>query len=148
MFDEAYPRLYATAYRVAFRILGRRAEAEDAAAEACARAYASWWRVNRYAVAWVAKVASNLAIDAVRRGNRDRGLAAEPGPDPHVEDRLDLQRALRALPRRQREVVVLRYLADLPEDAVAVALGCSVGTVTTHGSRGLAALRAGSLGAD
>lgn len=43
---------------------------------------------------------------------------------------------------------MLRYLADLPEDAVAAALGCSVGTVKTHGSRGLAALRAAPLGAD
>jgi DNA-directed RNA polymerase specialized sigma24 family protein len=49
---------------------------------------------------------------------------------------------LRGLSRRQREVVALRYLADLPETDVARALGCSVGTVKQHASRGLAALRA------
>ena len=49
--------------------------------------------------------------------------------------------ALRKLPRRQREVVVLRYLADFSEADVAVALGCSVGTVKSQASRGLSALR-------
>ena len=49
---------------------------------------------------------------------------------------------LRRLSRRQREVVAMRYLADLPEAEVAAALGCSVGTVKQHASRGLAALRA------
>ena len=38
-------------------------------------------------------------------------------------------------------MIVLRYFADLPEAAVADALGCSVGSVKTHASRGLAALR-------
>ena len=38
-FEEAFPRLYADAYRVAFRLLGDRSEAEDVAQEACARAY-------------------------------------------------------------------------------------------------------------
>ena len=42
---------------------------------------------------------------------------------------------------KQREVVVLRYVVDLPEAEVAETLGCSVGTVKTHASRGLAALR-------
>jgi len=41
----------------------------------------------------------------------------------------------------QRRVVVLRYVCDLPESEVAAALGCSVGTVKSHASRGLATLR-------
>lgn len=146
MLDEEYPRLYALAYRVAYRFLGCRTEAEDVAAEACARAYASWKRVSGYPEAWVAKVASNLSIDVLRRRGRDRDLTEDATPDPRLEERLDLQRALRSLPRRQREVVTLRYLADLPEEAVATALGCSVGTVKTHASRGLAALRLAPLG--
>jgi RNA polymerase sigma factor (sigma-70 family) len=55
---------------------------------------------------------------------------------------VDLVRALRALPRRQREVVALRYLADRPEAEVADLLGCSAGAVKQHAHRGLAALRA------
>jgi RNA polymerase sigma factor (sigma-70 family) len=52
---------------------------------------------------------------------------------------MDLRSALQALPKRQREVVVLRYIADLSENQTAVQLGCSVGTVKTHAFRGLAA---------
>jgi RNA polymerase sigma factor (sigma-70 family) len=55
---------------------------------------------------------------------------------------LDLQRALDRLSTRQREVVVLRYVADLSEADVARVLGCSVGSVKTHASRGLTTLRA------
>jgi RNA polymerase sigma factor (sigma-70 family) len=50
-------------------------------------------------------------------------------------------RALRQVSSRQRDVLVLRYLADLPEAEVAAALGCSVGTVKQHAHRGLRALR-------
>jgi RNA polymerase sigma factor (sigma-70 family) len=53
-----------------------------------------------------------------------------------------LYRALDALPRRQRDVVVLRYLADLPEADVAEIIGCSLGTVKSNASRARAALRA------
>jgi RNA polymerase sigma factor (sigma-70 family) len=89
----------------------------------------------------VAHVAGNLAIDRSRRRARTAALDP-PIATSSIDERLDLQRALRALSKRQREVVVLRYLADLPEADVARALGCSVGSVKTHGSRGLAALRA------
>jgi RNA polymerase sigma factor (sigma-70 family) len=50
-------------------------------------------------------------------------------------------RALAALPPRQRTVLVLRYFNDLPEAEIADALGCSVGTVKSQVSRGLARLR-------
>jgi RNA polymerase sigma factor (sigma-70 family) len=49
--------------------------------------------------------------------------------------------ALRRLPTRQREAVVLRYLADMSEADVGLALGIRQGTVKTHLHRGLAALR-------
>ena len=68
----------------------------------------------------------------------ERRGATAPGPDGQ---RVDLHRALDTLSRRQREVIVLRFLADLPEADVAKALGCSVGSVKQHASRGLAALR-------
>jgi RNA polymerase sigma factor (sigma-70 family) len=45
------------------------------------------------------------------------------------------------LPKRQREVVALRYFLDLSEQEIASALGCSTGSVKQHASRGLAALR-------
>lgn len=142
-FDDAFDELYRRAYRVAFRVLGSRAEAEDVAQEACARAYVSWKRIAGFPEAWVSRVSTNLAIDRWRRLRRRLpDPVAGAAPDPHADERIDLQRALRTLPRRQREVVVLRYLADQSEEAVAGALGCSVGTVKSHASRGLAALRA------
>ena len=55
--------------------------------------------------------------------------------------------ALAGLPRQQRAVLVLRYFADLPEVEIAQALGCSVGSVKTHASRGARTMRA-RLGAD
>jgi RNA polymerase sigma-70 factor (sigma-E family) len=141
-FDQQFDHLARTAYQVAFRILGDREEARDIAQEALARAYVRWPRVREKAGGWVAKVAGNLAIDHVRR----RRPTPEPRPAPELSktdaiDRLDLVGALVCLPKRQREVVVLRYLADLPEAAVAAQLGCSVGTVKQHAHRALASLR-------
>ncbi len=48
--------------------------------------------------------------------------------------------ALRALPRRQRECLVLRYYADLSEAEIATTLGISAGSVKSHSHRGMAAL--------
>ena len=152
-FEEQFDDLYARAYGVAFQLLGRRTEAEDVAQETLARCFVHWRRIRDYAEAWVVRVAGNLAIDTWRRGNRVSGSVDDsatadvttPGPDPQ---RLDLHHALRRLSRRQREVLVLRFLADLPEADVAQALGCSVGSVKQHAARGLAALRTAGLSAE
>ena len=56
-------------------------------------------------------------------------------------DHDDLLAALRKLPHRQREVLVLRYYLDLAETDIAAALGITRGSVKTHASRGMAALR-------
>jgi RNA polymerase sigma factor (sigma-70 family) len=145
VFEEAFEDLYLRAYNVAFQLLGRRTEAEDVAQETLARAFVRWRRIGPYAEAWVVKVAGNLSIDTWRRrrhvdpdAEAGRHGAAAPGPDGL---RVDLHRALGGLSRRQRDVIVLRFLADLPEADVARALGCSVGSVKQHASRGLAALR-------
>lgn len=146
-YDQQFDDLAAVAYRVAFRLLGSRPDAEDVAQEALARAYARWRRVASHAEPWVARVATNLAIDSLRRRRRRPTSREGPGDrvavarGPGVVDRLELVRLLDELPRRQREVVVLRYLADLSEAATAVELGTSVGTVKQHAHRGLAALR-------
>ena len=147
VFEESFEHLYARAYRMAYQLLGRRSDAEDVAQEtlgAGVRALAKDPFVRR-------------RVGRTRRGqSRDR-LVATPPTAPHVKPprrltpgpdaaRVDLHRALRPLSRRQREVLVLRFLADLPEADVATALGCSVGSVKVHASRGLAALRV-SVGA-
>jgi RNA polymerase sigma factor (sigma-70 family) len=140
-FEDAFEELYRLAYRVAFRLIGRRGEAEDVAQEALARAYVRWARMGSYPEAWVSRVSTNLALDAWRKQRRRwSSPSALQSFETSATDRLDLQRALAGLSKRQREVVALRYLADLPEETVAAALGCSAGTVKQHASRGLAAL--------
>jgi len=143
-FDREFETLRRRAYGVAFRLLGDRMAAEDVAAEALARAYSRWSSIADRAGPWVVVVAANLARDVGRkraRAARHVDLVESPVPDPQLERRLDLQRALSDLPRRQREVVILRYLDDLSEQATADALGIDVGTVKSHASRGLARLR-------
>jgi RNA polymerase sigma-70 factor (sigma-E family) len=142
-FEEAFPDLYRLAYRVSFRILGDRGDAEDVAQEALARAHLRWARLREKPEGWIVTVATNLSIDRHRRRRRVSSLVNEPLAlvDVHQVERIDLARALRRLPRRQREVVVLRYLADWCERDVATALGVSAGAVKSHASRGLAALR-------
>ena len=142
-FEEAFPDLYRLAYRVSFRVLGDRGDAEDVAQEALARAHLRWARLRERPEGWIVTVATNLSIDRHRRRRRVSSLGSEPLAlvDVHQSERIDLARALRRLPRRQREVVVLRYLADWSEKDVAIALAVSVGAVKSHASRGLAALR-------
>jgi len=142
-FERAFDGLYRLAYRVAYRILGDRGDAEDVAQEALARASLRWSQLADRPEGWVSRVASNLAIDRHRR--RRRTPPTPIGPlgmvDPHLGERGDLVAALRRLPRRQKQVMVLRYLADMSETEVALEMGCSVGTVKSHGARGLASLR-------
>ena len=152
-FDERAPALGKVAHQVAFRILGDREDARDLTQEALARAFARWSRVGPYDEAWITRVTTNLALDLarsrarVRRRGGSRLAAASPAsssldPAAVVAQRRELVAVLSRLPRRQRQVVALRFLADRPEAEVAAVLGCSVGTVKQHASRGLAALRA------
>jgi RNA polymerase sigma factor (sigma-70 family) len=141
-FDTRFPALFEIAYRTAYRLLGERGQAEDIAVEALARCHQRWSKVEGFAEPWVARVAGNLAIDATRRRRVASGRETEvDGEDVAVLDRMELVRQLRRLPTRQREVVVLRYLADLPEREVGELLGVSAGAVKQHASRGLERLR-------
>jgi len=142
-FEDEFASLFRAAYKVAYRLSGSREEAADCAQEACARAYTDWKRLIRRGdvTPWVIRVSSNLAIDRWRKSQRARRIPAAEDVAAPNSDRLDLSRALDALPLRQREVIVLRYIADLSEAAIAGSLGCSVGTVKTHASRALVALR-------
>ncbi len=138
-FDEVYP----VAVRVVHRATGDRWLAEDLASEACARALARWSRLREETRrAWTLRVASNLAIDHLRR--RERVSIRHERADDHAT-RVDLMAAVARLPRRQREVIALRFLTDMSEAQVASALGIAAGSVKAHTSRGLASLRA-SLG--
>ena len=141
-FDDQFEELTGLAYRIAYRILGNRGEAEEIAQEAMIRAYTRWRTVRGYPRPWVSRVATNLSIGLLRKRRTPPATAevAVDGAELALE-RLELQRHLVSLPRRQREVVALRYLADLSEADVARGLGCSVGAVKRHARRGLEAMR-------
>lgn len=154
-YDLAFAELHARAYATAYKLLGDRAEAEDVAQEALARAYLHWAKVSGYAPAWVVRVSSNLAIGSWRKrrrlvheaDGRERERETDAVADgvgatsTDLPDHLELRAALASLPGRQREVVVLRHLAGFSERETAQALGCSAGSVKQHSTRGLAALR-------
>jgi RNA polymerase sigma-70 factor (sigma-E family) len=147
-FKEFYERLQPRAVGAARRMVGSAPLAEDLAAEAFARAYSRWSKVQRHPNpdAWLLRVVGNLAIDHLRREARRPELRGEPGRhDPAADDaalRIDLAEALDKLSGRQQEVVVMRYLIDLTEEDVAVSLGMSTGSVKTHLHRATAKLRA------
>jgi RNA polymerase sigma-70 factor (ECF subfamily) len=151
-FDEAFDDLFAVAERVARRVAGP-GDAEDVAAEVMGRAFARWPKVKLlpYRRAWVARVAFNEALDVYRLANRRRGAGGgQPVSRDMADDlavRVALNEALAKLPKRQREVVALRYLADLSEADTASLLGLTVGSVKQHARRALQAMRE-RLGAD
>lgn len=118
--------------------------AEDAVAEAFARAWARWRTVRTHEspAAWVVRTAVNADISSWRKRRRElfsdrpRDMAVDPR-----DDTTDLVAAIRRLPPRQRDVVVLRYLLDLDTATTAAHLGIATGTVTAHLHHALAALR-------
>jgi RNA polymerase sigma-70 factor (sigma-E family) len=139
--------------RTAWMLTGDAQLAEDLLQTALARTWPHWSRIaDGYPEAYVRRVMVRTHGSWWRRDRRrpETALGVVPeGADPRpgdaygaVDDRDGLARALVALPRRQRQVVVLRYYEDLPEAEVAALLGCSTGTVKSQASKGLAKLRA------
>ena len=149
-FSESAHSRWPQLVRLAYGLTCDRGLAEDLAQTALANAYASWPRVRRAddPDAYVRRI----MLNAHRGGFRKRRVAEQPlsrPPESVVADPASVHgdhaviiAALRTLPRRQREVLVLRFWADLTEAQVAAALGCSVGNVKSQTSRALARLRA------
>jgi RNA polymerase sigma-70 factor, ECF subfamily len=138
-FREVYERAFPTVYRVAYRFSGRREAAEDAAQEAFARAFERWGRLGGepWLVGWIVTTALNVVRRAARRAPEPLGDADDrPSSDGDVDGAVDLWRAVRELPRRQAEAVVLHYVVDLPVAEVAHVMACREGTAKAHLDRG------------
>jgi RNA polymerase sigma-70 factor (ECF subfamily) len=110
--------------------------ARDATQEAFARALRQWRKVREMdrPDGWVYVVAMNQVRDNRRRRERrqERTATADDGAVDNtraVATRVTVRDAIATLPTRQRQAVVLRYLADLPIADVATAMGCAIGTV-------------------
>jgi RNA polymerase sigma-70 factor (sigma-E family) len=142
-FEAAFDGLFVACGRLAYRLLGDRSRAEEIAAEAMTRAFVHWTRISGldHRDAWVLRVATNLAIDQARRRSVDPPLPRAVDGAETAALRLTLLAALKELPRRQREVVVLRHLTGLSEQEVVAVTGLAPGTVRTHLRRGLHSLR-------
>lgn len=140
--EEGMEEAFKTAYRVAYRLLGHREAAEDVAIESVARLMEKKYDQKEFALSYVARVSSRLVISSWRKDATARKYAHLIATDSIASTkdqdmtlvRNDLRKALNKLSKRQREVIVLRYIADLPEAQVSEFLKCSVGTVksTTH----------------
>jgi RNA polymerase sigma-70 factor (sigma-E family) len=144
-FTAYYMARYRVLRRTAYLLCGDWHEAEDLTQAVFVRLYLAWGRVRvDGAHAYARRVLLNEFLG--RRRSRERPVDTVPDrPDPadgSPDDRLDLSAALRAVPSRQRAVVVLRYWEGLSIDQTAALLGIAPGTVKSQSARGLAALRA------
>ncbi len=130
---------------------GDLATAQDMVQEAFCRALPRWSTLCTYddPAAWIRKVAWNLATSRWRQLRKFAGLThLRDGvvEAPGVE-RIDLMNALASLPPRQRQAVVLHYLADASIAEIAVVTGTSEGTIKSWLHRARASL-AGQLTGD
>jgi RNA polymerase sigma factor (sigma-70 family) len=137
-FDLWYRREHPRVLAVCAALSGDVSAAADAADEAFVRALERWPSVSEMASpgGWVQVVALNHLRRVLRRRQGERLLHARR-PIPQSEGRpaglpdMDLWAAVAALPRRQRLAVVLRYVHDLPEAAIAAVMGISRGSVAS-----------------
>jgi RNA polymerase sigma-70 factor, ECF subfamily len=144
-FDEFYEEQQRPLLRLCYLATLDAEAAADAAQEALTRAWQHWDRIGgTQPDAWLRTVALNLCRSRWRRLGREarlRRARIEVAAEDRVRD-VDLLDALRKLPRRQREAVVLHHLEDLSVDDCAAAMGVSAGSVKQHLTRGRAALAA------
>ncbi|HEY3727393.1 MAG TPA: SigE family RNA polymerase sigma factor [Solirubrobacteraceae bacterium] len=144
---ESTDGLLRTAYLIVFDL----PEAEDLVQETLLKVAKRWRRIRRmeHPTAYARRILVNLALDSAGQRSRTRSELTgqtpperpdEAGDCAAVDTHDELVNALAALPPRQRSVLVLRYFLDLPEAEVAAALSCSLGTVKSTSSRGLARL--------
>jgi RNA polymerase sigma-70 factor, ECF subfamily len=147
-FEELYTSAFGRLVGQLFLVTGNLHEAEEVVQEAFTRAAGCWPRLRNYDLPemWVRRVAINLATDGRRRVQRRLAVLAQLDADavvpPISEDGLAVAAALRTLPRRHRQVVVLHYLLDLPVQEVARQLAVPVGTVKSRLARARSALAA------
>jgi RNA polymerase sigma-70 factor (sigma-E family) len=146
-----YTSHYRELVRLAAFLTSDRDNAEEIVQDAYVKVHGSWRGVRELdkAEAYLRTAVVNLSRSRLRR----RQVAAKHRPEPlpdmasaessalEIVQREVVLSALQALPRRQREAVVLRYYGDLTEAQTAAAMGCSVGSVKSHTSRAMAALR-------
>ena len=154
--DTLLRRHYGRIHAVCRRIAGSTRDADDAAQEAMIRIVRALDRFDGRAsfATWTFRIATNTALDELRKRNRRPQLHALPAdgderraehehPDEHaqrhvegVADRLAIEAALADLPEEFRVPVVMRDVGDLDYSEIAEALGVPIGTVKSRIARG------------
>ena len=149
---ELYTLHYKPLVRLAAMLVRDTPTAEEVVQEAFISMHDGWGRLKDTdkALAYLRQAVVNRARSVLRHRQVVEKNAPKPAPDmPSAEhgamvllERSDVVTALRALPERQREAIMLRYYADLSEAEIAAAMKISRGAVKSHTARAMAALRA------
>jgi RNA polymerase sigma-70 factor, ECF subfamily len=146
-FTRAAQEYTARLHAVAYRMLGNRADAQDAVQRALLKCYVARDSYSpRWAVStWLYRVLANVCIDELRRRRPREALAHEAAPAAATRDgtveRLDLDRALATVPREARLLLALHYVDGLSYAELARVRGISINTVKSQLARGKAILR-------
>ncbi|HEY8545174.1 MAG TPA: sigma-70 family RNA polymerase sigma factor [Acidimicrobiales bacterium] len=137
--DEVYRREFPALMALAYGLSGSRTAAEELVQEAFLAAHRQWSQVGGYdhLGAWLRRVIVNRSVSAVRRRVAEGRALSRLGAHRQVpavlpEPAEELWRAVRALPRRQAQVVALRYVDDRSIADIAAILDCAEGTVKAH----------------
>ncbi|MFC4386190.1 RNA polymerase sigma factor SigW [Gracilibacillus marinus] len=162
-FEEIVEHFQGKVFAICFRMVGNKHEAEDIAQEAFIRAYINIqsYDENRKFATWLYRIATNLAIDRMRKKKPDYYLDAEiqggegltlysqiPDDNRLPEDEVEsletqsyIQKEIMALPAKYRSIIALRFIDELSLKEISEILEIPVGTVKTRIHRGREALR-------
>lgn len=151
-FTELVRRHRSAVYRICYRILGNREDAEDATQEAFIRAYdrLDTFQERSAFRTWVFRLTVNVSLNELDRARRKRSLPLEPEavrsvPSPEASPEADLLKsealsrlheALQLLPPNHRAAIVLHDLEDLTWEEAAASLGVPEGTAKAWAHRG------------
>jgi RNA polymerase sigma-70 factor (sigma-E family) len=147
--EALYRKHYVAMAKTARLLLGSREEGEEIAQDAFVALYQGWDRLRdkELSVPYLRASVVNLARGRMRRASLARRhppsveLPADPPePGPGAQELVALREALKSLPARQREAVVLRFFAGLDEAEIAAAMGISTGALKSHLHRAKSAL--------
>lgn len=150
-FAEAVETHKSMVFSIGWHFLRDRLAAEELAQDVFLQLHRNWAAMKSpdHIAFWLRKVASNRAIDVVRRQKMRKEMSLEEAAEPTVLERMQdslltsyLERMVASLPERQRMAIILRYQEDMDPEEIAKVLGMKVSSTKTLISRGLELLRA------
>lgn len=140
-FEEFFAERFAPLSRLAFLLTGSSSAADELAQDACEQVFRRWSDIDHPRT-----YARTAVVNGARSWGRHRTVVERtPGDIPRRAeldaDAIAVREVLKQLPERQREVLVLRFYADVKIGEIATELDCPVGTVKSLIHRGLARMQ-------